>query len=319
MHGGEEQYLEGMMDWDGGVNRKYDEYKQIASEFKKIEKFFPYKVKADVGLAFSFPSQIASSAFLERHDAQLAECFNVFFRKNIDTRVVEITKSPLNYKLLVIPGVTVMDTVTARKIREFIYNGSTVIMTANSAVTNETGKVFSATHPGLLSDVFGIRVSGYEETENFNEISPKNFKNKDIEVGFGSKNIKTESARFDVIHPQGAKVLGSITSLDKSYPVITTNKYGKGTAIYLGLSAKSALIDPLIDSLTDSLSLKQGPEVPEGVMARFIDSKHILYLNLTGKPQTIDPKHASKSILFDKDYAGSFSLAPYEPEFIELR
>jgi len=319
MHGGEEQYLEGMMDWDGGVNRKYDEYKQIASEFKKIERFFPYKVKADVGLAFSFPSQIASSAFPERHDAQLAECFNVFFRKNIDTRVVEITKSPLNYKLLVIPGVTVMDTVTARKIREFIYNGGTVIMTANSAVTNETGKVFSATHPGLLSDVFGIRVSGYEETENFNEISPKNFKNKDIEVGFGSKNIKTESARFDVIHPQGAKVLGSITSLDKSYPVITTNKYGKGTAIYLGLPAKSALIDPLIDSLTDSLSLKQGPEVPEGVMARFIDSKHILYLNLTSKPQTIDPKHASKSILFDKDYAGSFSLAPYEPEFIELR
>ena len=36
MHGGEEQYLEGMLDWDGVPNRKYDEYKQIASEFKKL-------------------------------------------------------------------------------------------------------------------------------------------------------------------------------------------------------------------------------------------------------------------------------------------
>lgn len=61
MHAGEEQYLEGMLDWDGIPNRKYDEYKKIATEFKKIEKYFPYKLNAEVGLAFSFPSQIASA------------------------------------------------------------------------------------------------------------------------------------------------------------------------------------------------------------------------------------------------------------------
>jgi beta-galactosidase len=319
MHGGEEQYLEGMMDWDGGLNRKYDEYKQIASEFKKIEKFFPYKLQADVGLAFSFPSQIASASFPEQHDTQVENCFDIFFKKNIDVRVVEITKSLLNYKLLIVPGVTVMDSLTAKKIREFVYNGGTVIMTANSAVTDETGKVFSTTHPGLLSDVFGIRVAGYEETENLNEISPRNFKNKDMEVSYSGKNIQTESARFDVIYPQGAKVIGNITSLDKDYPIITSHKYGRGTAIYLGLPAKGALMEQLIDDLTTSLPIKKGPAVPEGVMSRFIDKSHILYLNLTGKPQTIDPKQPSRSILFDKEYTGSFSLQPFEPEFIELK
>ena len=63
MHSGEEQYLEGMIDWDGIPNRKYDEYKKIAAEFKKIEKYFPYKPQAEVGLAFSFPSQIVSYSF----------------------------------------------------------------------------------------------------------------------------------------------------------------------------------------------------------------------------------------------------------------
>ncbi|WP_208025521.1 beta-galactosidase small subunit-related protein [Niastella caeni] len=58
MHSGEEQYLEGMLDWDGIPNRKFDEYKKIAAEFKKIEKYFPYKLQAEVGLAFSFPGQI---------------------------------------------------------------------------------------------------------------------------------------------------------------------------------------------------------------------------------------------------------------------
>ena len=54
MHGGEEQYLQGMMDWDGQTNRKYEEYKQIATEFSKIAKYFPYKLQAEIGVAFSF-------------------------------------------------------------------------------------------------------------------------------------------------------------------------------------------------------------------------------------------------------------------------
>ena len=63
MHSGEEQYLEGMLDWDGIPNRKYEEYQKIAKEFKKIEAYFPYKLRAEVALAFSFPSQIASASF----------------------------------------------------------------------------------------------------------------------------------------------------------------------------------------------------------------------------------------------------------------
>ena len=174
-------------------------------------------------------------------------------------------------------------------------------------------------HPGLLNDVFGIRVAGYEETENFNEISPRHYKDKNMEISCGGKDIQTESARFNVIYPQGAKVIGNIISLDKNYPIITTNKYGNGTAIYVGLPARAEVMEPLIDSLTNSLSLAQGPVVPEGVMARRIDNTHILYLNTTAKPQVIDPKQPSESLLFEKKYAGSFSLPPFEPEFIQLR
>ena len=66
------------------------------------------------------------------------------------------------------PGVAVMDEMTANKIREFVKNGGTVVMTSNSAVVDETGKVFASTRPGRLNDVFGIRIASYEETESFN-------------------------------------------------------------------------------------------------------------------------------------------------------
>ena len=170
MHSGEEQYLEGMLDWDGVPNRKYDEYKKIATEFKKIGKFFPYKLQSEVGLASSFPSQIASSSYPEQQESQLQACWGLFYYRNMDANVVEIGRSSLNYKLLIVPGVTVMDEATAAKIRNFVKNGGTVIMTSNSAVVDETGKVFGSTRPGRLSDVFGIRVASFEETENYNEI-----------------------------------------------------------------------------------------------------------------------------------------------------
>jgi beta-galactosidase len=165
MHAGEEQYLEGLIDWDGVPNRKYDEYKKIATEFKKIEKFFPYQLQAEVGLAFSFPSQIASASFPEQHDNQLQACYDMFYWRNMDARIVEISKSSLNYKILFVPGVAVMDEATATKIRDFVKNGGTVIMTSNSAIVDESGQVFASTRPGRLNDVFGIRVGSYEETE----------------------------------------------------------------------------------------------------------------------------------------------------------
>jgi len=319
MHSGEEQYLEGMLDWDGIPNRKYDEYKKIATEFKKIGKFFPYKLQSEIALASSFPSQIASASFPEQQENQLQACWGLFYYRNMDANVVEISRSSLNYKLLIVPGITVMDEATAAKIRDFVKNGGTVIMTSNSAVVDETGKVFSTIRPGRLSDVFGIRVASFEETENLNEISRKSYKGKKLEFTYKGKAVDTESTRFDVIESKGAEIIGSITSLDKDYPIMTSNKYGKGRAIYVGLPADGNVLNPLLDELIDQLNIKKGPNVPTGVMARQIDKNHYLYLNISGETKEIPLKGKAKSILFDKNYDSNFKIAPYEPEFIEMK
>lgn len=319
MWAGEEQYLQGLIDWDGIPNRKYYEYKQIAAEFKKIEKYLPYKPQPEVGLAFSFPSQIVSYSYPEQHEGQVGTCFKQFFDRNIDVRMIDILRSDLKYKLLFLPGVTVMDMKTAQKIRDFINSGGTVVMTSYSAVVDTSNQVFSITRPGLLDDVFGIRIGSYEETENMNEISKISYKGKQLQVSYKEKYITTESPRFDIIEPKGSEVLGRITSLDKDYPVITTNRYGKGKAIYIGLPARAEVLSLLIDDLIRELSIKKGPDVPAGILARQIDDKHYLYLNLSSEAKEINMKGNSRSILYDKDYTGNFTIAAFEPEFIELK
>jgi hypothetical protein len=67
------------------------------------------------------------------------------------------------------------------------------IMTCYSGVVDTTNKVFESTRPGLLSDVFGIRIGSYEEIENMNEISRLSYNGKHIQMNYNGKNIESES------------------------------------------------------------------------------------------------------------------------------
>jgi beta-galactosidase len=320
MHAGEEQFLEGMLDWDGRPNRKYDEYKTIATEFRKIERYgFPYRPQPEVALAFSFPSQIASGSFPEPHDGQVQTAFNSFNKRNVDTRVVDIAQSELRYKLVVLPGVAVMDETYAGKIREYVRSGGTVVMTSYSAMVDEHNQVFTTSLPGRLNDIFGIRVSGFEESEWMNELSRVGLQGKQLRVTYRERDLECESPRFDVIEPTGANVLGRIVSLDRDYPVVTTHQFGAGTAIYVGLPAREELLVPIMDELIDRLAIKTGPQVPAGVMARQITPTHILYLNLDGIAKRVELKGRAHSILCDQEYEDGYILGPFEPEFLEFQ
>ncbi|HOO86021.1 MAG TPA: beta-galactosidase trimerization domain-containing protein, partial [Prolixibacteraceae bacterium] len=131
--------------------------------------------------------------------------------------------------------------------------------------------------------------------------------------------VDFESARFEIIHTKGAEVIGKLTSLDKDYPIMTINNFGKGKAIYVGLPANGNVLGGIVDEQIRELGIQKGPEVPTGVMARQIDDKHFLYLNTSGEPKEIKMTRKSKSILFDKEYSGNFTIAPFEPEFIEVK
>jgi beta-galactosidase len=319
MHGGEEQFLEGMLDWDGRPNRKYDEYRTVAAEFRKIEGYgFPYRPQADVALAFSFPSQIASGSFPEPHDAQVRTAFACLNRRNADARVVDVVRSDLPYKLLVLPGVAVMEGPAATKIREFVRNGGTAVMTSYSAVLDEHNQVFRSTLPGLLNDVFGIRVAGFEESEWINGLSRLGLRGENLRATYRGREFPCGAPRFDVIEPMGAVVLGRLVGMDRDYPLVTAQRYGAGTAIYIGLPARDALLDPILGELIDKLAVRTGPPAPEGVMARHIDTRHALYLNLEGTAKRVDVKGRSRSVLHDRDYEDGFTLGPFEPEFIEV-
>jgi beta-galactosidase len=319
MPAGEEQFLQGLVDWDGQPNRKYYEYQKIAAEFRKIEPYgFPYQPHAEVALAFSYPSQIASLGFPEPHDRQVQTVFSYLNKQNIECQLVDPALSRLPHKLVILPGFAVMDELNAAKIRDYVRTGGTVIMTGDSAVLNDSGQAFTTTHPGRLSDVFGIRVGGFEASDLVNELSTVGTTGEHLRVRIGNRELVSDSPRFDVIEAKGAEVLGRIVGLERDYPLVTRHKFGAGSAIYVGVPARENLLEAVIDELIPALGIKTGPAVPAGVMARQIDSKHFLYLNLQGTATQVALKGRSRSLLHDREYRDGFGLDPYEPEFVEV-
>lgn len=316
-HAGEEHYFQGQVDWDGEPNRKYDEYKKIAHEFRAIEKFgFPYAPRAEVAIAFSFSSQLASSIYPEKHDRQLEVVFDTFLERNLDIRVVDLLRSELAYQVLIMPGVAIIDEATADRVRQFVTDGGTVIMTSFSACLDEHGQVFRTPRPGLLHDVFGVRLGPYQEPEILNEVTGGELTGQRVRIDADGALFELESPRFDDVHTRGADVIATITGHDREYPAVTVNAFGEGRAIYVSLPARDELMDWVIGREVDRRGIRSSVVVPAGVIARQTDRNHALYVNLAPEPRTITLPDRGHGVLSDTDLGSEFDLPAFDVEFV---
>lgn len=296
MWAGEEQYLQGLVDWDGTPNYKYYEYKRIAEEFSALEKWFPYKPEYEVGIALDFTSTALGRMNgypVRPHEDQAQACFDWFFDRNMDVRIVDPARSSLDYKLVILPGVTYLSPGTVAKLRKYVEDGGTLVMTTRTAMTDEHGQVLKSTQPGGLDDVFGIRLGGILE-------------NQDRMV-------------FDEVEPKGASVIESADFYGRSIPLVTSHRYGKGLAVYVGTSAgRGTTVSNVIDMVVSEAGIKRGPQVPERVSARWIDSDHLLVLNHTSEDKTIEVAGRGRSLLNGSAFSGSFTLKANDADFVEV-
>ena len=126
----------------------------------------------EVAIAYSFDSLIDSNPngpssttlqyFKPSYTDQVQGAFEPFFRANIDTAIINVGHANLSpYKLVIVPADYLMDTASAKALRDYVSAGGTVLMTAFSAKVDEHGQWFDTPLPGLLSDVFGLKTNAF--------------------------------------------------------------------------------------------------------------------------------------------------------------
>lgn len=314
--GGEEQALFGLINHDDSPSWKLDEFATIAKEFNLMKKLgFPRALNPSVAIAYSFESRMAShprgpsntvkqyitTSYME----QEYNTFAGFLHDNVDVAVINVGHEDLSkYKMIVVPGLYLIDKAAADALRKFVVEGGTVVMTAFSAKVNENNQWFDTSLPGRLSDVFGLKTNEFYHTGT------------PLEGYIGKSKFITPIDFYEVLEPSTAKVLGRFSDVDGSSPVVTVNNFGKGKAIYVATPAQESVLQPLYRELYEELGIQRGPNTPTGVFARVVDNR-TLYVNTTTETKEIRLSGKKKGLLSGEKFKNILQLRPYGVDLVE--
>lgn len=329
MLGGEEQYLFGLLDHDGTPGRKYQEAAAIANEFKKLARYgLPRKTKPEIAVAYSFDSRVVSSYSPDYYKTPYTEhllgVYRALFYQNRDCNFVDLHKMVNQYKLLIIPGHCLMDAQCAQSIKQQLEHGTTVIMTAYSAKVDEHNSVFASPQPGLLDEVFGIRIAGFGRrkmhisgvNEGGIEKKQMNITQNDVDIRIGDKNLEVKPEYFEDIELITAKSVAEYTNRQEEtgFTAISENTYKNGKAVYVGIPASEKLFEFLLVQYGEQLT--KPTLAPKGVVCKTLESGLTLYVNTTEHNKTVLLKSPMKSVLTNRIYENELCLDKYYSEAV---
>lgn len=319
MLGGEEQFYNGLLGHDGLPNPVYHEYACMAGDFRKLEKYaFPYQPKPEIAVAFNqdsmWAAQYSKTHFAMPYTQAIICAQKALFAQNRDYNTVDLRRLKKDYKLLIVPNHIVMEPDAAQTIRTYVENGGSVLMTGYSATVDETSKVFDMPRPGMLSDVFGLRVAGFDRAGQPDRKGDMQSAERTVH-----RQDETLPIRVDYVERLELHDAQPYAMLDNGQCAVSVNAYGKGKAYYLAPEANTELLQWMIDQLADELQLTPPPVAPEGVQAREIAPGQVFYVNTTNQPKVIPLTQAAHGVLTERDYTGTMTLAPYDGELLLTR
>ncbi|WKL02038.1 beta-galactosidase trimerization domain-containing protein [Paenibacillus amylolyticus] len=260
------------------------------------------------------------------YTGQVLQAYSALEQSNLDCNIVNLRSLHQNYKLIIVPGHAIMDEESAATLRAFVVQGGTVIMTAYSAKVTANNQVFDTTLPGGLSDVFGIRCGAFVRTRSHTpwenagglEKTELGLEREKPVIVMDSENIQPDIDYYEILEPRTTSVIASFTNTRESSPAVTCNKYGQGQAIYVALPANTTFLSALLHRLYPTLGIAKGPATPSGVVARHLDNTNTLYVNTTGKSQTVPLQETAVGMLSGQTMVSELKLEPYDAEIIQF-
>lgn len=329
MLAGEEQYYIGILGHDGYPTPNYEEMKQVASDMKSMEEHgVSLLKKPEIAVAYNQENwwvQLSQPGhFRQLYTDAIVEINKAFFMMNQDYNMVDLRNLKKNYRLLLVPNNIEMEPKAAATIREYVESGGTVVMTGYSGTVDETGKVFSTKRPGLLWDVFGIRVSGFRRTEmeclhtENSIVVERNGKKRELyKVTKEEDEMLLDVEYLEELELHGAESFAEIKENSKC--MISKHTYGRGTAYYIASESNAQIVEWLMKYLIKELGIEDAPTVPEGIQARKITEHVIYYINTTKQTKKITLQQPGISILNGSSYEQKFLLEPFGVEIIAFK
>lgn len=279
---GTEQYWHGILPHSGKPGKRYAELKAFIADMRPhlgdIQGSMP---ENETAIVYSYDQNYAMTIQPQNKDLSYVDQVHRYYRalhkQNIPVDFVQDTADLSNYKLVVAPLQYIMRPALEDKYREYVENGGTLVLTMRTGVKDETNICMTDMElPGRLGGLAGIEIPDYDCLRSC-----------EIQVQWGSESYKGRKWA-DEIAPATAETVAHYTSEYKTgTPAVTVNHTGKGLTYYVGTEPDEALMDRLIQELSEKAGVSAIPCAVEVVRRKSGNKVYIFAMNHSSSAQCI--------------------------------
>lgn len=249
IHNSFETYWKGLLSHDLRPNPVYNEACIIGNEFKKISSHILGLTKCN-RVAFVVSNECLTAIDwhpykghqfardpLHQYNDIFRLYYDTLYKMNVEVDILPIDDNSIfNYDLLIIPLLYTASNERLEKLNQYVADGGNVIYSFKSGFADEHMKVRTEIQPGIISQACGATYQLFVEPNNVELTSDLlDFKDADCQIKDWMELLETSPntevlAKYD--HPYWGQ-----------YSAITSNNYGKGSAIYIGCHISSSVLE----------------------------------------------------------------------------
>jgi len=309
---GAEEYWHGMLNHDRSQSPAFEEILWTVKELKSLgPEFLNSGYEADSALYFdydcSWATKIQPGHFRLSYTEQATKWYGAASPSHTGIDLVGPGSDLSPYKIVFAPVVYVISESQADKIRQYVKTGGVFVTSFRLGVKTESSQIVRKPLPGFLADVMGVTLEDYVPTYAQNPY-----------VKFGSMLAGADAECgiwADILKPSSAEVLASYSSGQHSgKAAITLNKFGNGTAVYVGADLRAADLARVLATFVGSAGVKRPIEVPTGVeltVRKSAQKRWLCLLNHKSEPQTINLDGSFNDAITGQAHRGATEIPGY--------
>lgn len=253
IHNSFETYWKGLLSHDFKPNPVYNEAITIGKDFQRCSaQLADLRKDNKVAVMISNEALSAMEWFKlpdgKNYNDVVRWLYDELYRMNIECDFIQPSFKDLSqYSLIVVPALYAAPDEDLERLNAYVREGGHVVYSFKSGFANETVKVRTDQQPGIISKACGIGYSMFvtpHEVRLKSECANIDAEDNNVETWMELITATTAEVLLRYDHPQWGE-----------YAAVTRNRYGQGSATYIGCMASSAMVASVLKNTVKEAGL----------------------------------------------------------------
>ena len=259
---GAEKHHSGMLPHAGTDSRLWREVRALGNELPRLDPILSSQVQADVAILMDWENWWALELDSKPSNdlklvPQIYAYYKPLFDRNITVDFAHPESDLSQYRLVIAPNLYLVNDNAAKNINRYVKNGGTLLMSFFSGIVDENEHIRLGGYPAPFQELLGLVVQEYVPYSEAQSNTIGSTEGGQFQCSFWS----------DVIHLKTAQTLATF---EQDYyagsPAVTRNRFGTGTAFYVGTVPDQRGMDWLLAQVCETAGVRPVlSNIPAGI------------------------------------------------------